>query len=388
MAGLLDSIKNTVSDAADAVTGAVKDAGMAAACKVAELRVKELSGDDLSVDTDGDIPDEWKGWMMKTAINSICNDDTWDFLDKDPYNQRKVELWKERGIKNLRLRVKKDPEDDMHWVVCYPEWEEGSDTLYLDFYPRALNWSSNALWGESGSKCWWILRDEIVFGLRLYQLPGKCFYKSDMLENFEDVDEESPLPFGTKKYARWFQFRHWIMYWYPKAQWGWNYQWTTTPPKNADGSDVSLDNVLSLPSMPSLSMPSIKLPSLPDVSMPDVSMPDVSMPDAPSLSAPSLSAPSLGEMPSIPDKPKRPEGRWSCHGYVELEGMKVKADGKDIIFSNMKVTHFWENQANETKERQRWVLGCTSDEQAESWKETLMASGAEEGDAGGCCLIA
>jgi hypothetical protein len=118
-------------------------------------------------------------------------------------------------------------------------------------------------------------------------------------------------------------------------------------------------------------------------------MPSIS---APSLSAPSLSAPSLGEMPSIPDKKKRPSNRWSAHGFIELKDMKVKADGSDIIFSNCTVTQFYENKNgyidDEKEDRKRYKLKCTTAEQAKSWEETLAASGVEIGDAGGCCTIA
>ena len=173
--------------------------------------------------------------------------------------------------------------------------------------------------------------------------------------------------------------------------WGWNWAYTRKPPSLPDGSDFNLDAVLSCPSLPDFEMPKIKLPSLPDVELPDVSMPDVSLPDAPSLEAPSLSAPSLGEMPSMPDRLKRPSGRWACHGFIELTDLKVKADGKDVILSNANVTHFWDKDGHidtEKKERQRFVLKATSDEQATSWKESLMESGVEEGDTGGCCTVA
>jgi len=142
--------------------------------------------------------------------------------------------------------------------------------------------------------------------------------------------------------------------------------------------------------MPNLKVPNIKLPSLPNISMPSMpSMPSIS---APSLSAPSFSMPSLGSLPSIPEKKQRPKNKWAAHGIIELEDLKVKAVGKDIILSNANVTHFWEKKGggydDEDKERQRFVLTCTSEEQANSWKETLMASGVEEGDAGGCCTVA
>lgn len=380
MAGILNAVSNMVSSFIDA-----------AIIREAEKDIKEASGLSITIKTEN-VPAEYEHWMAYTGINSIANEDTWSFLDKSEYNKRKVELWKERNIDTIVLLVdtQPDPEDD--WITCEPEWETGSRTLKLWFnMPRAASWSSDVSWAQDeGYHKWWNLSDEIVFGLQLYQLPGKCFYKSDWLENFEDVDEDSILPTGTKKVARWFQFRHWIIYWYPNSQWGWNCAHTTTPPKMPDGSLFSLDAVLSCPSMPNLKMPNVKLPSLPSVSLP--SMP--SMPSLPSISAPSLpslSMPSLGSLPSLPEKPKRPSGKWACHGYIELEGLKVKASGSDVILSNAKLTNFWEKNGSidtEEKENQRLVLKATSDEQAESWKASLVESGVEEGDAGGCCTVA
>lgn len=177
--------------------------------------------------------------------------------------------------------------------------------------------------------------------------------------------------------------------------WGYNWQWTETPPCLPDGSMFNLDSILKCPSLPDLKMPTITLPSLPGISLP--SLPD--LPDAPSISAPSFSAPSLSapdlsnlSMPSIPKNKIHPAGRWSAHGFIELKDMKVKADGKNVIFSNCKTHKFWklENGSIDVEEldSQRFVLGCTNAEQAESWKLTLMASGVEEGDAGGCCVVA
>jgi len=159
-----------------------------------------------------------------------------------------VETWEKREINKIVLKCKETVDDDDKWIVCMPEWDPdstvNSKTLYLTFYPRALNWASPSSWLDpTGHKKWWIIGDEIVFGLQLYQLPGKCFYKSDWLDNFEDYDENSFFPNGTHKVKRWFQFRHWIMFWYANAQWGYNWAWGK-PPKNPDGSDFSLDSVL------------------------------------------------------------------------------------------------------------------------------------------------
>ena len=397
MSGLMDAVAGAASSVADAVEGAadavaskVAGAVTPAIVEAVEAAIKEESGSAISVEL-GDVPESWNLWIARTGLNSMANKQTWAFLEDNQWNKRKVELWKERGIDKIVLSVNENPDDEDRWITCVPEWENGSSTLKLVFLPRAGNWSSDNSWIEPGYKRWWNLGDEIVFGLQLYQLPGKCFYKSDWLDEFEDVDEDSVIPNGTHKVKRWFQFRHWIIYWYARAMWGWNWAYTKSPPALPDGSDFNLDAVLSCPSLPDFTMPTIKLPSLPDVSLPDVSMPDVSLPDAPSLEAPSLSAPSLGSLPSMPDRLKRPAGRWAAHGFIELTDMKVKADGKDVILSNANVTHFWEKDGHidtEKKERQRFVLKATSEEQATSWKESLMESGVEEGDTGGCCVVA
>ena len=391
--GAVDSVGNAASNAADSVASAVAGAVEGPLLGAASEEIKKHTGSDVKVTT-GNVPESWKVWMARTGINSIANHNTWGWYEENQWNQRKVDLWKERGIDTIELSVDENPEDDDRWIVCMPQWESGSKTLKLVFYPRAGNWESRNSWLEPGYKTWWNLSDEIVFGLQLYQLPGKCFYKSDWLEDFEDVDPDSVFPNGTKKYKRWIQFRHWIIYWYPNAMWGWNWAYTTKPPALPDGSDFNLDAVLSCPSLPDFEMPKIKLPSLPNIempSMPDVSMPDVSLPDAPSLSAPSLSAPSLGSLPSMPDRLERPKGKWSAHGFIELTDLKVKADGDNVILSNANVTHFWLKDGRidtEKKERQRFVLKATNKEQAESWKESLMESGVEEGDTGGCCTVA
>jgi len=388
----MDAIKNALSSASESISQAVAGAVERPLLAAAESAIEKNTGMKIEVETEN-VPDDWRVWMSRTGINSIANDDTWAFLEPSQWNQRKIDLFKERAINKIILSVKPRLEDDDDdWIVAEPQWETGSKTLKLVFYPRAGRWESSNSWLEPGYKSWWNLSDEIVFGLQLYQLPGKCFYKSDWLDEFEDVDPDGLFPGSTKKFKRWFQFRHWIIYWYPSAMWGWNWQYTQTPPKMADGSLFNLDAVLKLPSMPSLSLPSVKLPSLPNVSLPSLpdapSLPSIS---APSLSAPSLSAPSLGSLPSLPEKKVRPKGRWSCHGYIELADLKVKASGRDVILSNAKITNFWEKNNYidfEVKEHARLVLKATDDEQAKSWKESLMESGVEEGDMGGCCTVA
>jgi len=381
----------------DSLKGAVSSGACGAAFTVAQNEIKKHTGKDIEV-VGEDIPADWTDWMCKTGANSLCIEDTWDFLEKSEGNKRKVELWEKRDLKKIVMKVNDNPEEDFRgWVSVFPEWKEGSTTLTLTWFPYAKTWGGGgASWLESGYKNWWIIRDEIVFGLQLYQLPGKCFYKSDWMDNWDDVDPDSLFPNGTKKFKRWLQFRHWVLYWYRESQWGWNYQWTEKPPKNPDGSEFNLDKILSLPSMPNLKMPQIKLPSLPGMpsmpslpSLPSIHAPSLSMP---SIHAPSLSAPSLGSLPSLPPKKLRPKGRWECHGIIELEGLKAKAKGSKLVLSNATITNFWHLKdggwEDEKKEHQRLELETTSSEQAESWVETLKASGVEEGEVGGCCTVA
>jgi len=385
----MDFIKSVCQSVADTVKEGATDALTIAVEKEVEL----ATGYHVDIECK-DVPSDWKTWMMKTGLNSIACDDTWDFLEDTNANRRKIELWKSRNIKKIYLQIWETPDEDEKWMTKEVEWEAGWDYFIVWFYPKAGDWESDNSWVESGYNRWWNLCDEIVFGLQIYQLPGKCFYKSDWLENFEDVDPDGAFPWSTAKFRRWFQFRHWVIFWYREAQSGWNYQWTTTPPKLPDGSPFSLDAVLKLPSMPNIKMPAIKLPSLPDVSMP--SLPSISAPSLPSISAPSLSMPSLSapslSAPSIPDKKKRPPGRFDAHGLIELEDLHVKASGTTLILSKATITHFWDDGHHdvddEKKDNQRLELTCTSAEQAQSWVETLVASGAKEGESGGCCTVA
>eukprot|EP01084_Bolivina_argentea_P261788 442547_1 len=391
-----ESVADTVGDAVDTVKEAAKDAGLSALLVFAEKELKEKLDREIEIVVD-DVPDNWKEWVMKCGINSILNDSTWDFLEDSDSNKPKLDLWKIRDIKKITMAVNPECDDEDNHVVCNVDWKADETEFTITWFPRAKDWKSENTWMVDGPKSWWVIRDEIVFGLKLYQLPGVCFYKSDFLE-MDDTDGEHL----AKKYKRWFQFRHWVIFWYARARHGWNYQWTKTPPPNADGSLFSLDSVLSVPSLPELKMPSVSLPSLPDVEMPSLpDMPD--MPDMPSISAPSLSAPSLSapslsapdlsnlSAPSIPEKPQRPKNKWGCHGLIELNGLKIKAKGSKLIFSNATITHFWQDGhhiKDEKKDRQRLELETTDEEQAASWVESLLESGVEEGEDGGCCTIA
>jgi hypothetical protein len=333
--------------------------------------------------------------MLKTGLNSIANSDSWAFLQHTTYNQHRRDLWQQRNIQTIRLRVDEHPDANKfsRWDECVVEWNQGETHCTVTFLPYAKTWYSTNSWIEHGYKRWWNLCDELILGLQLYQLPGKCFYKSDFLEDFEDVDPNGTFSWSTAKFKRWFQFRHWCIFWYGDRVSGWNWQWTETPPKSKTGEDFKLSDVLSLPSMPDLTMPSITLPSLPDVSLPSLpnapslpDMPNISAPNisAPNLSAPNLSAPNL----SMPEKKSRSQYRWEAHGLIELKDLHVRADGRKVILSNATVHHFWQTggrHETEKKEHQRFELLATTPEQAESWKLTLMASGVKEGDIGGCC---
>ena len=374
---------DAISNATNAVVGAVRDVGISANLTVAETEIEKLVGKKIKVDVE-DIPDDWKEWVMKTGINSLCVDTTWSFLNKS--DERIMGLWKARDIEKITMRVWPESEcdPDEKWITCWVDWEQGTKEVDIWWYPYAKTWASDNTWLNPGYKRWWSIYDELVFGLQMYQLVGECFYKSDWLGDFEDVDPEGMFPSSTKKFRRWFQFRHWCIYWYGEAQWGYNYPATKAPPSLPDGSLFSLDSILKLPSMPSFSMPAIKLPNFPSLSMP--SMPTITMPSMPSVSMPSLS------MPSMPEKKKRPSHKYDCHGVIELEGLNVKAKGKTLILSDATITHFYEAKdgsvTNEKKEHQRLELECTDAVQAESWFLSLRASDVKEGDVGGCCNVA
>jgi len=399
----LPPIINAISNAVDSVSDAIDSANWNRAKVCAEERIKELTGQKIEVAMD--VPSAHQEWVMKNGINSLCTEDTWDFVtDKSEYNRRCVELWARRGINKIIMKVNATPnkEEFEESTVCCVDWAEGSSTVTITWLPRALSWSTGNFWFESGYRTWWIIRDELVYGMRLYQLPGKCFYKSDWLDGFEDVDPGSLFPNAKKKFKRWFQFRHWVIYWYAEGQSGYNYQWTEKPPKNSDGTEFNLANVLKLPSMPSLTLPDIRLPSLPGMpgmpSLPNMpslsmpSMPSLSMPSMPNLSAPSLAMPSLGEIPGIPQKPMRPKRKWDAHGSIELTDLKVKAKGSKLIFSNATITNFWEKKDGsydtERKEKQRFEVEASDAEQAQSWVASLIEGGAVEGeDAVSCCTL-
>lgn len=91
----------------------------------------------------------------------------------------------------------------------------------------------------------------------------------------------------------------------------------------------------------------------------------------PSLSMPSMSMPSLGAM-------KRKKRQEDPLGFFRLEGIKVKQDGKTLTLSNVNYDRFFENNQTETEKGAKFVLICPSEEQAESWIESLIYGGAVE----------
>jgi len=403
ISGAISGAADAVGGAADAVSSAVKGGAFGIAAKIAEMEVKDQTGKEIEIDYE-DVDDDNMEWLIKTGLNSLCCDGTWSFIEDSSYNKRKLDKWHERDVTKIIMTVERNPEEHSGWKICDVKWDDsavGPSTITISWYPRALRWESSRTWKEPGSKCWWDISDELVFGMQLYQLPGKCFYKSDWVEDFEDYDPDAFFSFSKKSFRRWLQFRHWTMMWFARAMPGWNYQWTTKPPSLPDGSLFNLDAILSMPSMPDVKMPKINFPSLPDVEMPDVSLPDVSMPDislpdAPSLSMPSLSAPDLSapSIPSLPDKKLRPKNPWAAHGIIEInKDLYVEAgSGATFTLSNAKVTGFLEDGNGyidtEEEEGQKFKLGVTDHEQAESWEETLLAVGCQKGEKGGCCVVA
>lgn len=388
-----EKAQNTLSLANQTHT-TLANMSLAEAIKTAEEKIKQHTGRDIEV-VEGSFGSEWNDFMAGPGTNSLGLGGTWHWLERGPGSERQRDLWEERDIKKIIIAA--EPEDkldehEMQHTDCIVHYESGSNEFTLSWCPRALKLSNH--------RKWFCIHDDIQFGLRLYQLDGCCFYKSDFVDDFEDIDENSCLPNGTGKFQRWLQFRHWTMMWFEKARPGWNYKKTNKPPQMPDGSDFNMDCILDLPDMPSMSMPSISLPSLPDVELP--SLP--SLPDMPSVELPSIdpsmpsfdpSMPSLGSisLPSMDDRKYRPKNRWACHGIIELKGLKVKASGSTLILSDATVHHFWQQgEGNgidcEKREHQRMELSVSSSDQAKSWFESLIESKCEEGDEGGCCTIA
>jgi hypothetical protein len=395
-----------------------KQAAMLSALRIAEEEIQKILGRRILVDIATHPPtvltEEWSAWIAKTGVNSLCNEATWDFTMVSSYNRKQVEQWEARGIKRIFLTVETNPAADVRdWAVCRVDWEPGRDDMLITWYPRALTFQSPNGWLDSGPKCWWVLRDEIVFGLKIYQLPGKCLFKSDWVVGSFDgqtagsegvANNTAPPPqampksnagaAGTVpngKQRRWFQLRHWIILWFAEAQPGWNCAWMTNPPPLQDGSPFKLDAVLALPQMPTYTMPQLRLPTFPDIELVSTSVTYPTAPQPRKLSE-------FGMASSGPSKQKRlPSGRWDCHGYITLDGVKCVARGKRLILSNAKVVHLYDKTGAGTIEAvpepalTRFEVECENEEQAKSWRDSLLACGIEEGEvqppSEGCCTV-
>lgn len=194
-------------------------------------------------------------------------------------------------------------------------------------------------------------------------LTGRCWYKSGFVEQ---KGHGVSAAWGSK-HNRWFQCRHSEMYYYTKEQDGYN--WADPGcPKDDDEGAKGLSLHLPSISMSLPNLPSIHLPSMPSLSMPSLSMPSLSMP---SLSMPSLKAPSLGSL-------KRKKRQEDPLGFFRLAGVKVKQDGKTVTLTNVTYDRYYENNQTETIKNAKFVLITPSEEQADSWVETLVYGGAVE----------
>ena len=169
---------------------------------------------------------------------------------------------------------------------------------------------------------------------------------------------------GNKK--RWFQLRHYVLYYYVDEQPGWN----TTGYDAPEDDDPSL-----LDKLPGL--PDIKFPGLPNLSMPD--MPSMDMPsmDMPSVDMPSMSMPSMGSMPKMPKKKERYES--GPYGRIQMHGAKVKRSGKTVVLSNANQIRIFKGET-EDKKGVTFKLTAPSEEEAISWYESMAYGGAEKED--------
>eukprot|EP00163_Fabomonas_tropica_P022988 TRINITY_DN40254_c0_g1_i1.p1 TRINITY_DN40254_c0_g1~~TRINITY_DN40254_c0_g1_i1.p1 ORF type:complete len:198 (-),score=70.38 TRINITY_DN40254_c0_g1_i1:261-824(-) len=186
---------------------------------------------------------------------------------------------------------------------------------------------------------------------------SRQYYKSGWME------KKGEGVFGKTK-KRWFQLRHWSMYYFVDEQPGWN---TTgyDPPEDDDPS--LLDKI---PGLPDLKLPSLKIPdlSLPDISMPDISMPDVSMPSM-----------SMPDMKNVKMPKKKERYKTGPYGRIAMHGAKVKVSGKTITLSNADQVRIFKGE-NETKDGRSFTLSAPDEEEAKSWYESMAYGGAEKSD--------
>jgi len=397
----MDAVKNAAqtvaqgaADKAAAAKEAVKTGALEVACAAAEKEVKKQTGRSIRVTT-RNVPDDWLEWMAKTGVNSLCAPDTWVFLEESSYNARKVDLWNERGIKKIVMTVRTDPEEfSSDWKIAEVEWESPSTTMTIHWYPRASrDKNSPNFWKEKGPKEWWSLANEICFGLRIYQLPGKCFYKSDWVDNFDDVDPDSYFASGTTVYRRWLQFRRWTLLWYARPIADYNFQWSTVAPKKNDGRDFDFDAIRNVPTDPRIdAIPEeVRLPTLDDVQLPD----GVEHPPPPPTTDEDEDARNKREAEhaeTLPERRARPVNPFAPHGVIELNGLHVIAKGNKLILTGATIHHYWEVEGGkietEVRRNERLELKCFSSEQADSWAESLIASGAINSEHTTCCVVA
>jgi len=192
---------------------------------------------------------------------------------------------------------------------------------------------------------------------------GRQYYKSGWMN-------KAPENFlGTSK-KRWFQLRHWVLYYFEEEQDSYNYpEWGPDHKVEEDQSSVFDFPGLDI-SFPSFSLPDL---SMPDLSMPDISMPDISMP---SMSMPSMSMPSMGEM-KMPSMPKRKERiKGGPLGMIMIyNGATVKRSGKKITIEKAHQYRIFKGE-NEEKKNRKFELTAEDDEEGESWYESLVYGGA------------
>jgi hypothetical protein len=405
-----------VPNAAKSEPSGAQRAGLRAALVYTEAKVKEYTQQRIKVEVDH-IPADWTDWMRTTGCNSLCVDDTWTFLEQTSYNQRRLEAWDERKIDSIVMSVRTEPAEFNNWRVCEVEWEEGSTSMRIIWYPRAAEIQSpDMCMTHGGHKRWWNLCDAIVFGLRIYQLPGKCLYKSDWLDNFEDVDPDAFFLDGKTAYRRWLQFRHWVIVFFPRAMPGWNYHWVTHPPPQENGQPFSLKSVLDMPSLPpDVKLPKVALPEVPDMILPEGATPllppgPLSSSTQPTGEAGAPSQPAEGVVddgaapptdaageaaaapqPGLTYRKTRPRDPYCPHGIIEVKGLHAVAKGNKLCLSGATVHHFWEMEGKifvKTKTDQVFDLKCVNKEQADSWVQSLLASGVKHDETSACCSVA
>lgn len=347
---------------------------MADFCSIAEKALSDRFKSKFEV-TAPCVPDAWKEWIPKAGINSICNDETWGFLEKAPEAHKN--RWDFIGINKIILKVQPECKPDEKWRVAQVQWDfgENREEMTIVFFPHAKTLKSERCWNEEGEKKYWNLSGEITLALNIYQLPGPCFYKSGWLTSMQCIEG------APGKYRRWFQFRHWILFWYNREVPGYNCPLINPqrPPANQDGTPFSMEDVTKLPSTPGFTMPPVTLPQLPQVVLPTSEMETI---DAP------MFEPEYLPLDAPQSARQRPKARWAAHGYIEFDGRaRVSHMGPKLVISNATITDLWENNGTilpETRAGRRFDLVADETGEAESWYRSFREAGMKE-DTGGCC---